>query len=265
VFSLTLECQAEEAEILSAELWERGASGIEEEDLPGERRRLRAWFAEAAGLEEEFAAWQPRLKEEQDVDWEEAARRAWPGRAVGERFWLAAEWDNEPAPEGRVRLTVHPGLALGTGAHPATQLCLMALERHARAGELVLDVGTGTGILMEAASALGARAAGCDIEHEAARAARSNLGREAMVFTGSARAVRAGAADVIVANINAAAHEALTAEYWRAARRLLILSGFETRQKARVADAARRHGWRVEEEIRQEGWECLVLCREERS
>jgi ribosomal protein L11 methyltransferase len=268
VFSLTLECPKSEAELISAELWDAGARGIQEEDQPGGGCRLRAWFTCAEGLMERFFAFQPRIERERETDWEAVARQAWQPHAVGERFWLAPEWDESQVPAGRLRLTIHPGLALGTGAHPATQLCLMAMERHLSAGEFVLDVGTGSGILVSGALLLGARAAGCDIEHDAVSVAKENLrvdGRAALLFTGSLRAVRAGAADVIVANINAAAHQTLMAEYRRVARRLLIVSGLPPRHKARVLEAAAEHGWRLVDEIEKEEWECVALCKEEPS
>ena len=73
-----------------------------------------------------------------------------------ERFFLVPEWRDDPAPEGRVRLIMHPGIACGTGTHAATRLCLTAMERHVAAGDSVLDVGTGSGILADAARVLGA-------------------------------------------------------------------------------------------------------------
>jgi ribosomal protein L11 methyltransferase len=265
VYALTLECRGSEAELITAELWDQGASGIQEEDLPGGRCRLRAWFGTSTGLMERFFAFQPRIERERDIDWKAAARQAWPPHGVGERFWLAPEWDESPAPAGRLRLTIHPGLALGTGAHPATRLCLEAMERHVRAGEFVLDVGTGSGILLSAALLLGARAAGCDIVHDAVAVAKDNLrvdGHAALLFTGSLRAVRARAAGAIVANLNATAHLALMGEYARTARRLLIVSGFPHRRRAPVVGAAAGRGWSVADEIQREGWECVVLCRE---
>ena len=128
--SLTLDCVETESELLSAELWEHGASGIQEHELPGGRVRLQAWFDANDGLAERFAAYGPRVEDEKEVDWETLSRQAWQPVEVGARFYLAPEWDESPTPEGRMRLTVHPGMALGTGDHPATQLVLVAMEKH---------------------------------------------------------------------------------------------------------------------------------------
>ena len=47
-------------------------------------------------------------------------------------------------------------MAFGTGLHPSTQLCLMAMEDVVRPGQRVLDAGCGSGILSIAAARLGA-------------------------------------------------------------------------------------------------------------
>ena len=264
MISLSLECRGAESELLSAELWEHGATGIHEEDLPGGRVRLRAWFDSEAGLTARFSSFMPLVRDEVPVDWEEVSRQAWQPVQVGSRFYLAPEWDESETPVGRMRLTVHPGMALGTGDHPATRLALAAMERHVRAGERVFDVGTGTGILLAGAHLLGARGTGCDIDYESARTARHNLIQDAhppRVFAGSLRAVAAGSADVVVANINAATHRTLAADYARVARRLIILAGFPGRHEQGVEQALWAHGWHPADRLRDRDWVCLTLSQ----
>jgi ribosomal protein L11 methyltransferase len=161
-----------------------------------------------------------------------------------------------------MRLTVHPGMALGTGDHPATQLVLVALEKHLREGERIVDTGTGTGILLQGAYLLGARGVGCDIEWESARTARRNLLADACpprVFAGSLRALAARSADVVVANINAVTHHALAPEYARVARRLAILAGFPERHVAGIERALGAHGWQPLDRLSSREWVCLVF------
>jgi len=263
MFSLYLQCSESEAELLSSELWDEGATGIQEETLPGARCQLRAWFEDPAGLLQRFSTYHPKIESEPEVDWEAATRQAWQPFEIGRRLYLAPEWDEDPTPRGRLRLTIHPGEALGTGAHPATQLCLEALERHLRPGETVLDVGTGSGILTAAAHLLGAgHAFGCDIEAEPVVIARRNLLADSLpphVFTGSTRAVRSQAVDVVVANINAVTHQTLAAEYARIARKRLVLSGFPDRHAARVVEALYSCRFVVKETLMQGEWVALVL------
>lgn len=261
MYSLMVECAESEGELLSAELWDAGATGIQEEPLPGERCRLRAWFDAADGLEQRFAAHGAHLAEEPEVDWEAACRQAWQPFTLGERLYLAPEWDESRTPRGRLRLIIHPGQALGTGAHPATQLALLALEAELRRGDTVLDVGTGSGILTAAALLLGARCAhGCDIDEASVSVARTNLLADAVpghVFAGSTRAVRSKAVDVVVANINAVTHEMLAGEYARLARRAVIVTGFPDPHMERVARALSSHGFTLAEPRRDGEWVAL--------
>lgn len=132
-----------------------------------------------------------------------------------------------PTPPGRLRLQIYPGMACGTGRHPATQLCLQAVERYVNRGALVLDVGSGSGILSAAAMLMGAASViGCDIDSEAVRIARERV--QVPMFAGSADAVRSRWADVVIANIDAATLERISPELDRVRKpeSTLIISGF---------------------------------------
>lgn len=269
MYSLFVECSDSEVEMLSAELWEEGATGIQEDSLPAARCLLRAWFEDPSGLLQRFDQYGPRIESDPEIDWETAARQAWQPFPVGQRLYLAPEWDEGPTPKGRTRLTIHPGEALGTGAHPATQLCLEALETHLRPSDCVLDLGTGSGILTAAACHLGARqAVGCDMDLHSIQIAYRNLvadGLPPQLFAGSTRAIRTHSVDVVAANINAFTHQTLAAEYARISRRLLILSGFPDRNCAKVADALQPFGFRVLDTLTRNEWICLILCNADAS
>jgi ribosomal protein L11 methyltransferase len=236
-------------DMLIADLQELGTLGI-----TGENGGLRAFFenADPAALLERFRAFLPELREEPDTDWERHTHEAWPPLPVGERFFLVAPWDEAaPAPPGRLRLEIYPGMACGTGRHPATQLCLQAMERYVKAGAQVLDVGSGSGILSDAARLLGAGAiVACDIDPDAIVIARERV--PVPMFVGSAGAVRSQWADVIVANIDAATLEWIAPELERVRKphSTLILSGFPE------DDAP--EGFAVRASLRQDGWLCLI-------
>ena len=257
MFSLFLTASPAERDLLSADLWEAGATGITEE-----HDGLRAFFNAPTAADEllhRFVQFDPEVHEEEDHDWVAHAQNQWQPFAVGERFYLVPEWRDDPAPEGRMRLTMHPGMACGTGTHAATRLCLAAMEKHIRSGHRVMDVGTGSGILADAARLLGASPVfGCDIEHESTRVAHANVGDGVGLFTGSARSVRNKAVDWAVCNLNAATLKALAPELRRATRRGLILSGFREEEAARVA---KQFETTVTDEFDLEGYACLVLSR----
>jgi ribosomal protein L11 methyltransferase len=125
---------------------------------------------------------------------------------------------------------VNPGMAFGTGFHETTQLCLEALEDYVHPGQSFLDVGTGSGILSEAAELLGATGIyACDTDPVAVEVARRKLG---CAFVGSADAVRAGVADIVVANISPQAIAMIAPDLLRVCKPggTAILSGFETHE-----------------------------------
>lgn len=225
MFSLFLHCLPDQQDELSLDLWERNTCGIQEE-----HGGLRAFFdeGEPAVLADHFRAFQPLFREEEAVDWAQVSRDAWPPIAVGERFFLVPPWRDDPTPLGRLRLEMTPGMACGTGHHPATQLCLEALERTVKAGDTVVDIGAGSGILSVAARLLGARTCvACDIDLEAVIIAKQRL-EQALIFAGSADALRDCSADIVVANISSNAVEELADEFERIAKpgATLIVSGF---------------------------------------
>jgi ribosomal protein L11 methyltransferase len=196
-------------EFLTLRLWEAGTLGITEGD-----GFVDAFFEDAEAASQ-FGVPQAVI----DVDWVARTQAAFPPLLVGETFFVAAPWRTEPTPPGRLRLVINPGAQCGTGYHRCTQLCLEAMEKLIRPGDSVLDVGSGSGILTLAARLLGAgRVVSCDIDPDAA-------GPECF-FVGSVDAVRSGAFDVVVANINEDVIGSMLADFKRVAR-VRILSGFQ--------------------------------------
>jgi ribosomal protein L11 methyltransferase len=258
LFSLLLHPSPEREDFLVAELQECGTAGLLEED-----GGLRAFFEngqDPKALARRFAEFAPELREETRVDWEQVTRDAWPPLNVGERFYLVAPWHAAvPAPPGRVRLEIYPGMACGTGRHPATQLCLQAIERYVQPGARVLDVGSGSGILSDAARLMGAGSViGCDIDPSAVQIARERVrapapsGRVQEMFVGSIDAVRSQWADVVIANIDAATLESIAEELARVRQpdSILILSGFP------ASDVP--ESFSPKDILRLEEWVCFV-------
>ncbi len=252
MFSLEITCPPGQLDLLIAELWEQGCAGISELD----NHSVRAFFEDTADrdfLEQRYPGAIARIEE--DRDWVQSARDLLQPLEVGRRFFLVPEWRDDPAPPGRFRITVNPGLAFGTGVHETTQLAIEALEDYSKPGMTVVDIGTGSGILAEAAELLGAgKVFACDIDPSAIEIARRRIGR---CFAGSANAVRPRIADLVLANISPEAIVELAPDLLDCLRPggILLASGFETNEADQIQAALPRA-----REIRRKGnWALAVI------
>lgn len=254
MFSLEIECDPDDRDLLVAELWERGSAGMVELDA----RHVRAFFEETSDRGEILQLYPgARLRVEEQRDWVQFARDLLQPIEVGSRFYLVPAWRDDPAPAGRFRIAVNPGLAFGTGVHETTRLCMEALEDFVSPGMSVLDVGTGSGILAHAARLLGAgEVYACDIDNVAVEIAGQHGGAPHR-FVGSADAVATGAADVVVANINPETILRLAPDLLRVRRAggILLASGLERSDVALV-----RQALPPVREIREKGeWALLAI------
>src|SRR5688500_11541481 len=183
---LALEVAAGDADDVAAELCELGAEGVEVRDegtappgpAPG-RALLRASFADdeaARSAREALAARGIAAALDAIVGgaWRDAHQEPVHPFERAPGLTVAPPWVERPS--GQV-LVLDPGRAFGTGLHATTQLAAAALERRRDAyrGRVLLDVGTGSGILALAALAWGAaRVMGVDNDPEAIEVAREN-------------------------------------------------------------------------------------------
>jgi ribosomal protein L11 methyltransferase len=234
MFSLRLKCTPSEVDLISAELWEAGTVGIRELEEEKGVFLIASFETNAArtDLLNRFAGRDTHWVQEDSTDWIEATHRAWPARAIGQRIFLAPPWCLDDTPAGRIRIVHNPGLACGTGEHPCTQLALSALEKANPPGKIVVDLGTGSGMLAIAALCLGASTAiGIDTDEAALAAARENFALNSLpplLVAGSADCLRDGCAAVTIANISATVLLSIADELLRITgpHGQLILTGF---------------------------------------
>ena len=191
------------------------------------------------------------------------------------RFVVHGAHDRARIAGNRIGIEIEAALAFGTGHHPSTRGCLLALDRICKMSRKrirVLDLGTGSGVLaIAAARALHAPVLAIDVDPAAVRAARANARRNRAPVKVcradgvTAPAIRAAAPFALVfANILLEPLQRLAAPLRRltAPGGRIVLSGLLAAQ-ANAARAAYR-GLALERRIDLDGWTTLVLRQAER-
>lgn len=86
-------------------------------------------------------------------------------------------WEEVPSDmQGRMVVDIDPGTAFGTGSHETTQLVIKQMEKYITDDTLLLDVGTGSGILSVIGLKLGAKyVLGTDLDPNAIIATDENM------------------------------------------------------------------------------------------
>lgn len=117
-----------------------------------------------------------RCRSIDEENWAEAWKAFFHPQKVSDTLVVKPTWRNYTPVRGEQVIEIDPGMAFGTGTHPTTVLCLQLLEKYLHPGQYILDVGTGSGILLIAAAKLGAAAlTGVDTDPLAVETARTNL------------------------------------------------------------------------------------------
>ncbi|MBA3893667.1 MAG: 50S ribosomal protein L11 methyltransferase [Gemmatimonadales bacterium] len=255
-------------ERLGAWLVERTGQAVEERDdgilvafAPDERAADE--LITEIGSAEEGARPQTSRRKVEPVDWSTRWRDGLGSRSFG-RLTVSPSWGQVPVDSRRPLVVLDPESAFGSGEHGSTRVALTLLERLVRPGDLVLDLGSGSGILALAAVKLGAaRAVGIDNDPEANIVAARNATRNAVEHSvefldGEAGdlALLLGPADLVLANILRSANTELLPAIAIALRPggTAIFSGMETAEAPLFLPALESGGFSVVEERNDTGW-----------
>jgi len=216
---------------------------------PPAQVRLRLWFGEddarrARTVVRDAAAAVPgagevHLEWDAEEDWADAWRAGFERLVVSERLAVAAPWNAEAGD-----LVIEPGMAFGTGEHPTTRACLRGVDRHAVAGQTLLDVGCGTGVLALAGARFGMRVSGIDIDPAAVTASDDNAARNGLTGAFSAQPLSAlgGRFQLVVANIFAEVLVTMADDLARLCAGRLCLAGILADRAHLVVDALSAFG-----------------------
>src|SRR6185312_9763301 len=206
-------------------------------------------------------------------DWLEETKRAFPPLRIGQFLVHGSHW-RPPARTGAIAIEIDAASAFGTGEHPSTSGCLLALDLLTRQRRIrrPLDIGTGSGILaIAAAKRLARPVRASDIDPVSVRVARHHVRRNGLAgrvrvecapgFRG--RPLKGRRHDLIFANILARPIAQMARDLSRAIAPggFAVLSGLLRRQEAFVLAAYRSRRLSLFRRIGIGDWSTLILRR----
>lgn len=114
--------------------------------------------------------------ETEDKDWINNWKQYFKPFTVDD-ILIKPTWEEIPEEhKDKLLIQIDPGTAFGTGQHETTQLCIRQLRKYVTPETVLLDVGTGSGILGITALKLGAKTVfGTDLDENAITAVGENL------------------------------------------------------------------------------------------
>jgi len=208
-----------------------------------------------------------RVRRVRQQDWAESWKRHFKPLDIAGRLLIKPSWSQRRPKAGQTAITLDPGLSFGTGHHPTTAFCLGELvrARQPEAGQSMLDIGTGSGLLAIAAAKLGyAPVVAFDNDPEAVRVAAENFAVNEVSFASSItrkrleslRARPARRFDVVCANLLA---ELLIEQRARIAGQVapggwLVVAGILSRQFSAVRKAYVELGFRLIRSRQEDEW-----------
>jgi ribosomal protein L11 methyltransferase len=220
-----------------------------------------------------WALGEPRIAHVPEQIWTESWKSHFPRLRVGRRLEILPPWEDVDAVEaGRVPIIIHPAMAFGTGHHETTNGCMQVLDEIIVGGEVVADIGCGTGVLAIAAVKLGAaRAVAVDNDPEAVAAVVENTTLNDVTDRVTARLADGppargdvdypdGGFDIVVANIYAetlaSMRDRLTSCVKSGGR--LVLSGIEASRRSVIEDSFVDEIWSPSRIVEEQNW--LTFC-----
>ena len=181
----------------------------------------------------------------------------WQQGAIGitrtSRFVIHPPWLEPNKDRGESPIVIDPGPAFGHGGHPTTVMVLELLCDEGIHGQVVGDVGCGTGVLAIVAAKLGAsRVWATDTDSDAVETTRRNAESNS-VLVDIVNGV--DAADIALINVTIDVHEMLAGSVTAPT---VVASGILVHQVDRIE---RAYGAQLESTRQRDGWVAGVFRR----
>lgn len=211
-----------------------------------------------------------RVEETEDIDWINNWKKFFHQFYIDDLLVIPS-WEEVPEDDKNKKiLHIDPGTAFGTGMHDTTQLCIRQIKKFLTPETVLLDVGSGSGILSIIALMYGAKkAVGTDLDPCAIEAVRQNMETNGIrkedftmmignIITEKEIQDKVGylCYDIVVANILANVLVDLTPVIIEQMKPggIYITSGIIQEKEETVAEAVRKVGLEIIEITRQGEW-----------
>ncbi|MEW9675813.1 50S ribosomal protein L11 methyltransferase [Lentibacillus sp. L22] len=210
---------------------------------------------------------QVTLSEVKEEEWATAWKKYYKPVKISKRITITPTWeDYQAVSSDELIIELDPGMAFGTGTHPTTVLSMQALEQYISNGDLVIDVGCGSGVLSIASVKLGANQVfAYDLDEVAVKSTKMNaklnkLDSQIETKQNNLLDHVNKQADVIVSNILAEIIVRFIPDAWRNLKEggLFITSGIIQPKKQMVKDQLIDNGFTILEINEMEDWVLIV-------
>lgn len=214
------------------------------------------------------------VDETEDIDWINNWKQYFHQFTIDDVLVIPSWEEVKDEDKDKFILHIDPGTAFGTGAHETTQLCIRALRKYITPETVLLDVGTGSGILAILSLMFGAKhAVGTDLDPCAVEAVADNMAQNGInpadfemmignIITDKDIQDRVGyeCYDIVVANILADVLVPLTPVIVNQMKpgAVYITSGIIEGKETVVAEAMTKAGLTVVDTNAQGEWRCVV-------
>lgn len=116
------------------------------------------------------------IEETEDIDWINNWKQYFHQFTIDDVLVIPSWEEVQEEDKDKMILHIDPGTAFGTGMHDTTQLCIRQLKKYVTKDTVLLDVGTGSGILSILSLMFGAKkAVGTDLDPCAVEAVKDNM------------------------------------------------------------------------------------------
>lgn len=218
------------------------------------------------------------LGETEDIDWINNWKQYFHQFYIDDLLVIPSWEDVKPEDGDKMVLHIDPGTAFGTGMHETTQLCIRQIKKYLTSETVLLDVGTGSGILAILALMYGAKkAVGTDLDPCAVDAVADNMKNNGIkeedfimmignIITDKAVQDKVGyeCYDMVVANILADVLVPLTPVIVNQMKKgaIYITSGIIDDKEEVVVEAVKAAGLKVLEVTYQGEWVSVTAQKE---